>query len=44
MFVAALVFFKLIVNALKLVSIGNQKCKTRPAIISINSNGPLFHA
>ena len=44
MFVAALGFFELIVNALKLVSISNQKCKIRPTIISINSNGPLFHA
>ena len=44
MLVAALGFFELIVSALELASISNQKYKIRPAIISINSNGPLFHA
>ena len=32
-----------VVNTLKCVSMSNQECKTRPAIININSNGPLFY-
>ena len=30
-------------NALKCVSMNNQYCKVRPAIININSNESLFH-
>ena len=29
-------------NALNCISMKNQKCKTRPQIISINSNNPIF--
>ena len=29
-------------NVLKFVSISNQECKVRPAIMNINSNEPLF--
>ena len=28
---------------LKCVSMNNQECKIRPAIMDINSNGPLFY-
>ena len=30
-------------NALKCVSMSNQECKIRPAIININSNEPSFY-
>ena len=30
------------VISLKSVSMSNQKCKVRPAIINVNSNEPLF--
>ena len=31
------------INSLKCVSMNNQECKTRPKIIDVNSNEPLFH-
>ena len=30
-------------NPLKLVFMGNQECKKRPAMVNINSNKPLFY-
>ena len=30
-------------NALDCISIKNQECKTRPEIININSNNPIFY-
>ena len=30
-------------NALSCISIKNQKCKTRPQVINIDSNNPLFY-
>ena len=41
MFVAAMPVFSC--NALKLVSLNNQKCKVRPEMININSNGPSYY-
>ena len=32
-----------ITDALKCVSMNNQKCKVRPKIIDINSNSPMFY-
>ena len=31
------------INPLKCVSMNNQECTTRPKIININSNEPLFY-
>ena len=31
------------VNPLKCVSMNNKECKTRPQIININNNEPLFY-
>ena len=31
------------INPLKCVSMNNQECRTRPKIININSNEPLFY-
>ena len=31
------------IDPLKCVSMNNQKCKVRPALININSNEPSFH-
>ena len=31
------------VNPLKCVSMKNEECKVRPAMININSNEPLFY-
>ena len=41
MFFTAMIFFGF--NALKCVSMNNQKCKARPEIININCNEPLFY-
>ena len=30
-------------NTLDYISIKNQECKTRPEVISINSNNPIFY-
>ena len=30
-------------NALDCISIKNQECKTRPEVININSNNPIFY-
>ena len=44
-FVSAMMFFGTIssVNALKCVSMSNQKCKVRPEIVNVNRNEPLFY-
>ena len=45
-FVLAMMFFSCNVsgvNSLKCVSMSNQECRTRPEIININSNKPLFY-
>ena len=31
------------INALDCISMKNQECKTRPQIININSNNPIFY-
>ena len=41
MFIAAMTFVGC--GALKCVSMSDQECKIRPAIMSINSNRPLFY-
>ena len=30
-------------NALNCISMKNQECKTRPQVINVNSNNPIFH-
>ena len=37
--------FKNALNAVSLnyISMKNQECKTRPQVININSNNPIFH-
>ena len=40
-FVAAMIFFSC--NAVKFASMNNQVCRTRPEVININSNDPLFY-
>ena len=40
-FVAAMTFFSC--NAVKFASMNNQVCRTRPEVININSNDPLFY-
>ena len=30
-------------NALDCISVKNQECKTRPKVVNINSNNPLFY-
>ena len=45
-FVAAMTFFScniLNVNSLRCVPMSNQECKTRPEIININIDKPLFY-
>ena len=39
-FAVAMTFFSC--NALKCISMNNQECKTRPEIIDVNSNEPVF--
>ena len=41
MFIAAKTFVGY--GALKCVSMSDQECKVRPAIMNINSNKPLFY-
>ena len=41
MFVVAITFFSC--KALKCVSTSDEECKTRPKIINVNSNKPLFY-
>ena len=36
-------FYLSSVNSLECVSVNNQECKTRPEIININTNEPLFY-
>ena len=43
MFAVVIGFTGLNVNALKCVSMSNQECKVKSAIININSNEPLFY-
>ena len=46
MFFVAMTFFSFNpsnINSLKCVSMNNQECKTRPKIIDVNSNEPVFH-
>ena len=31
------------VNSLSCISIKNQECKTRPQVINVNSNNPIFY-
>ena len=31
------------VNSLNCISMNNQPCKTRPEIINVNSNNPVFY-
>ena len=45
-FIAAMTFFSsnvLSVNSLECVSMNNQRCKTRPRIIDVNSNEPVLY-
>ena len=44
-FISTMMFFGSLanVNSLECVSIKNQECKIRPAIININSNNPIFY-
>ena len=43
-FIAAIGFIGLNGHiALKCVSMNNQECRVRPAIVNINSNEPLFY-
>ena len=44
-FVSTFMFFGNLssVNSLECVSINNQKCRVRPAIVNVNSNEPLFY-
>ena len=44
--IAAMTFFNFNlsnVNSLECVSLKNQECKTRPKIINVNSNDPVFY-
>ena len=44
MFFAAVTFFNVSgVNFLERVSMNNQECKTRPKIIDVNNNEPVFY-
>ena len=31
------------VNSLRCISIKNQECKTRPQVVNVNSNNPIFY-
>ena len=44
-FISALMYFGNLssVNPLKCISMKNQECKTRPEIIGVNSNNPIFY-
>ena len=45
-FFTAIAFFSfngLSVNSLKCISMNNRECKTRPKIINVNSNEPVFY-
>ena len=42
-FVLGLTVLSNITNALKCLSMNNQPCITRPEIININSNNPIFY-
>ena len=43
-FTVIIIFFNLsIVDSLKCVSMSNQECKSRPKIIDVNSNEPVFY-
>ena len=42
-FIVVIGFVGLNINALTCVSMSNQECKVKPAIININSNEPLFY-
>ena len=45
-FIGAITFFSFNVlsgNSLEYISMSNQGCKTRPKIINVNSNEPVFY-
>ena len=44
-FISAMMFFSCnlpSVNSLKCISMNNQKCKTRPQIVNVNGDDPVF--
>ena len=44
-FILAMMFFSCNlpgVNSLSCISMKNQECKTRPQVINVNSNNPIF--
>ena len=45
MFFVGLTILSSLTNAIQLscVSMKNQECKTRPQVISVNSNNPIFY-
>ena len=43
MFVTVIGFIRSSSIPLKCVSMSNQECKVRPAVLNINSNEPLFY-
>ena len=45
-FILAMMFFSCNlpgVNSLSCISMKNQECKTRPQVINVNSNNPIFY-
>ena len=45
-FILAMMFFSYNlpgVNSLNCISIKNQECKTRPHVVNVNSNNPIFY-
>ena len=45
-FILAMMFFSNNlpgVNSLSCISMNNQECKTRPEIVNVNSNNPIFY-
>ena len=39
----ALTILSNVIDALNCISMKNQECKTRPQVININSNNPIFY-
>ena len=42
-FFIGLIMLSNFTNALNCISMKNQECKTRPQVINVNSNNPIFH-
>ena len=42
-FLVGLTILSNFTNALNCISMKNQECKTRPHVININSNNPIFY-